>query len=172
MIGIYKITNPFNQSYIGQSVDIEKRFRSHKKGLNSNFHLQLSFRKHGIENHTFEVLEICDKEELFTKEKHFICLHKENTVLFNNSIYFISDDEESFINSPLYFFEKQIKITKTIQEIKHIYKMLKDKKPMCIELSKEVGIKPSSIYGSWFGSLSIPEKHQELVLTKLKEKQL
>ena len=34
MIGIYKITSPTNRVYIGQSVNIKKRFRSyiHKLG--------------------------------------------------------------------------------------------------------------------------------------------
>lgn len=57
-------------------------------------------------------------------------------------------------------------------EIKKLYGKLKDKKAFCIELSKEVDTSPLSIYNHWFGSFwSIPEKHQEIVLTKLKEKQ-
>jgi len=60
-----------------------------------------------------------------------------------------------------------------MQEIKHLYKMLKDKKAFCVELSKEVECTPLSLYNHWFGSFwTIPEKYQELVLTKLKEKQL
>jgi len=58
-----------------------------------------------------------------------------------------------------------------MQEIKHLYKMLKDKKAFCVELSKEVETTPLSLYNHWFGSFwAIPEKYQELVLTKLKEK--
>ena len=30
MIGIYKITNPTNKIYIGQSIDIKKRFNQYK----------------------------------------------------------------------------------------------------------------------------------------------
>jgi predicted GIY-YIG superfamily endonuclease len=36
MIGIYKITNPEKEVYIGQSTDIEKRFKTYKKQF-SNF---------------------------------------------------------------------------------------------------------------------------------------
>lgn len=58
-----------------------------------------------------------------------------------------------------------------MQEIKHLYKMLKDKKAFCTELSKEVGTSPRSIYNHWFGGFwAIPENQQDLVLTRLKEK--
>jgi len=60
-----------------------------------------------------------------------------------------------------------------MQEIKHLYKILKDKKGFCVELSKEVETSPLSLYNHWFGSFwNIPEKHKDLVLTKLKQKQL
>ncbi len=58
-----------------------------------------------------------------------------------------------------------------MEEIKKLYKALKDKKAFCEELSKEVDyITPRSLYNHWFGSFwAIPEKHQDLVLTKLKQ---
>ena len=87
MIGIYKITNPFNQIYIGQSVDIPKRFKNHKRGFNSNFHLMMSIGKHGVEKHTFEVLEECDKDKLTEKENHYLSIYKKDNLLFNYSIY-------------------------------------------------------------------------------------
>lgn len=59
-----------------------------------------------------------------------------------------------------------------MKDIKIMYGKLKDKKSFCVELSKEVETSPLSIYNHWFGSFwAIPEKYQELVLTKLKEKQ-
>jgi len=60
-----------------------------------------------------------------------------------------------------------------MQEIKTLYGKLKDKKSFCVELSKLTGTGARSIYNHWFGGFwDCPEKHQELVLTKLKEKQL
>lgn len=57
-----------------------------------------------------------------------------------------------------------------MKEIKTLYGKLKDKKDFCTELSKEVEASPLSIYNHWFGSFwAIPEKHQYLVLSKLKE---
>jgi len=58
-----------------------------------------------------------------------------------------------------------------MEEIKILYKKLKDKKAFCEEISKETGTGARSIYNHWFGGFwDCPEKHQKLVLTKLKEK--
>lgn len=59
-----------------------------------------------------------------------------------------------------------------MKEIKELYGKLKDKKAFCELISKESGTGARTIYNHWFGSFwSIPEKYQNLVLTKLKEKQ-
>jgi len=62
--GIYKIENLINgKCYVGQSVDIKKRWKQHKRtyynsNLNKyNYPLYNSMRKHGIDNFEFSVLE-------------------------------------------------------------------------------------------------------------------
>lgn len=79
MIGIYKITNIVNsKSYIGQSVNIHKRFSAHKStAFNPNskgyeFPLYKAIRKYGIENFKFEVLEECSEAELDEREIFYI----------------------------------------------------------------------------------------------------
>ena len=65
MQGIYKITNlKTNNSYIGQSVDIEQRIKTHFRRafieFNNNEYdkaLYRAIRKDGIENFKTEVLE-------------------------------------------------------------------------------------------------------------------
>ena len=48
MVGIYKITNPKGQAYIGLSKNIEKRFQSHKKlQFKGNVKLRESLVEHG-----------------------------------------------------------------------------------------------------------------------------
>lgn len=73
MIGIYKFTNKINKkAYIGQSVDIQRRYREHigLKPGNDVFHSALM--KYGIENFNFEVIEECEIKELNEKEKYYI----------------------------------------------------------------------------------------------------
>lgn len=70
MVGIYKITSPKGKVYIGQSVNIEQRWRDHKS-FYENFPLQNSFRKYGFNNHIFEVKEECLIEELNSRERYW-----------------------------------------------------------------------------------------------------
>ena len=81
MIGIYKYTNKINgHSYIGQSIDIEKRQKTHlqraycksEKNLEYNKTFYCAIRKYGIENFTFEILKICSRDELNKWEKYYI----------------------------------------------------------------------------------------------------
>ena len=72
MIGIYKITSPTKKVYIGQSVNIEKRFLSYKgyNCKNQNI-LYNSFLKYGVSKHKFEILEQCDMNQLNDKERYY-----------------------------------------------------------------------------------------------------
>lgn len=73
MIGIYKIISPTNRVYIGQSIDIEKRWKSYK--ANHNYHSQTrlknSIDKYGIETHQFILLEECDISYLNDRERYY-----------------------------------------------------------------------------------------------------
>lgn len=77
MIGIYKITNKINAKwYIGQSNDIERRWREHKncginKSKNTEYPLYRAIRKYGIDNFEFEILEECHLEELLKLEQRY-----------------------------------------------------------------------------------------------------
>lgn len=84
MIGIYKITNKINgKIYIGQSVNITKRWNTHKRrafipSKEYDKYLYRAFRKYGLENFSFEVEEECLKEELSEKENYYILLYHSN----------------------------------------------------------------------------------------------
>lgn len=70
MVGIYKITNPIGQVYVGQSKDVEQRFKSYKTMTSSvNGKLKASFIKHGADNHVFEIIEECLVDELNSRER-------------------------------------------------------------------------------------------------------
>ena len=73
MIGIYRIQNNINRkSYIGQSVNIERRWKDEKMMRDTNDHLTKSILKYGIDNFTFSVIEECEIEELDKKEQFYI----------------------------------------------------------------------------------------------------
>lgn len=74
MIGIYKITNLINQkAYIGQSNDIERRFKEHQqKGETSRIPLDIAIQKYGKDMFSYEVIEECDISQLNDKEEYWI----------------------------------------------------------------------------------------------------
>lgn len=72
MIGIYKITNNITGNfYIGQSVNIEKRFKEHKrKKLKTK--LSKDFQIYGLDSFTFEIIEIVSIDKLNERELFYI----------------------------------------------------------------------------------------------------
>ena len=70
--GIYKITNQLNKKfYIGQSVDIHKRWLTHCRDTD-DCPIHKAIQKYGKENFSLEILEKCSKEELNEKEIFWI----------------------------------------------------------------------------------------------------
>ena len=68
-IGIYKITSPTGKVYVGQSIDIPRRFREYiNLKCSQQPKLYNSLKKYGPQNHLFEILEICPLNKLDTKE--------------------------------------------------------------------------------------------------------
>jgi group I intron endonuclease len=76
--GIYKITSPIGKIYIGQSVNITKRFYDYKSLQNCNEQLMLfnSFNKYGVNYHKFEIIHICEPNELNELEVNYINLYE------------------------------------------------------------------------------------------------
>lgn len=90
--GIYKITNTQNgRMYIGQAIDIASRWKEHCKcglGIGSTGYMTNKFYKAlhdtGIENFTFEVLEICEKTKLSDREFYWIDFYNATTFGYNS----------------------------------------------------------------------------------------
>lgn len=75
--GIYCIENIItNKKYIGQSIDVNDRWRRHISELNHNYHhndyLQKAWNKYGKKGFKFYVLEYCDIDKLDEKEIYYI----------------------------------------------------------------------------------------------------
>lgn len=74
LCGIYKITSPSKRIYIGQGINIEKRWRDYKAKNNKTkrqVKLWRSFLKYGVENHTFEIVELCEVSILNCRERYW-----------------------------------------------------------------------------------------------------
>jgi len=82
MVGIYKITNPNGRIYIGQSTNIKLRWNVyHRLKCKDQPSLYNSLKKHGSENHQYEILEECmvedlDKKEIFWGQYYDVLSHK------------------------------------------------------------------------------------------------
>jgi len=80
--GIYCIQNKINNKrYIGSSVNIEKRWKNHRKNLLERKHhspaLQNAWNKYGEKNFIFLALEqVNDLNDLLIREQYYFDLHK------------------------------------------------------------------------------------------------
>jgi len=87
MYSIYKITNPNNFVYIGQSRDVLTRIKSYKSPCKLQGKIYNSIKKYGYDNHVFEI--ICSglsKEMADSEEIRLIKIHKDLGISLNISI--------------------------------------------------------------------------------------
>lgn len=129
--GIYKITSPIGKIYIGQSPNIKRRIREHQTLKNDRQpKVYESLIEHGVENHTFEIVEECLREDLCEKEifwiKHFksfgtphglnMTAGGKGSTGFRHSKKSKERFREIANNRPPFSEEHVEKITKTLQE--------------------------------------------------------
>lgn len=84
MIGVYMIINPKGRIYVGQSKDVEKRFKQYKYGhFKKQRRLYNSIKKYGFESHVFRVLCECKELDLNEKERYY---QEKHEVLGSNGL--------------------------------------------------------------------------------------
>ena len=144
VIGIYKITNKINGNcYIGQSVDIKTRWRKHKEySLNKTskayeYPLMRAFRKHGVENFSFDIVErlSSNKKLLELEIKWYKMLNPEYNQEFPESC-------KAMLKKPIYKIDiKTFKILKKYDGI--------------ADGAKDVGVHPSGVTRAYQGARAI-----------------
>lgn len=89
MTGIYKITNPRGEVYIGQSRNIVGRLRIHRNSKTKSS-ISQSIQKYGFYNHKAEVLIVlkdgCSVKSLDFFEKHYISFSKLSNIPLLNKM--------------------------------------------------------------------------------------
>lgn len=141
MIGIYKFTNRITgEVYIGQSIDIHKRYIQHKNRHDkfgkkqyakedTYFHSML--RHYGFNNFDFEILEECTREQLNEREMFYI--------RFYNSLYPSGYNKTPGGNSP------HTVLIKDFDTVKEIKELLKTSLLTNIEIGKMYGVSDQAI---------------------------
>jgi len=110
--GIYKIENIINHKiYIGSSINLKSREYKHFWMLNNNIHdnnhLQNSFNKFGKDCFNFEIIEICNFDELIDKENFYITKYKSNIVEYGYNLATVNEFRRNTYND-----EVKIKLSK------------------------------------------------------------
>lgn len=92
MRGIYKITNKINNKiYIGESLDIKRRWEEHINDLNNNNHhsykLQNDWNTYGKDNFNFQVISMLDDSISNFIDKYILLIYESKYIEEYNSIY-------------------------------------------------------------------------------------
>lgn len=90
--GIYKIINKTNgKVYIGSSKQISTRKASHFRMLKNDQHhsykLQSDYNKHRLPSFEFEVIELCEVENLLVREQHWMDFYQSYNLGYNCSVF-------------------------------------------------------------------------------------
>ena len=137
MCGIYKITNLINnQCYIGQATNIKKRWTNERtKAFNPNdpeykHTRSKAFRKYGLENFSFEIIEECLKEQLDEREIYWIAYY--------DSYYHGYNETKGGSGC-------RANISLTDEQVKQIRDYLKNTDRTNADIAKEFGVGESTI---------------------------
>lgn len=136
--GIYKITNNINSKvYIGQSINIHRRWKDEKanafSGQSNEYDTKRSraFRKYGLENFTFEVIEECEPSELNSREKYWISYYNSHIDGYNMTM---GGDSTAHVNQ-----------LSNIKQVEEIINDLRNSTLTGIEIGQKYGVSDQTI---------------------------
>lgn len=96
MIGIYKINSPSGRIYVGQAIDIDRRFYEYSiLHCKKQKRLYNSLMKYGVENHKFEIIEECLENELNIRERYWQEFHNVLDIKKGLNCVYVKNDEKS-----------------------------------------------------------------------------
>lgn len=140
--GIYLYLNKINgKAYIGQSININKRYREHKNAAynvnNKDYNLPIhrAIRKYGLDNFEFIILEECEQSELNSKEIYWIKQY---------------DSYQSGYNATEGGNESHIHLGQPI-EVYDLDGSYIREYPNITEAAKDIGVSRNVIYGILYG---------------------
>lgn len=119
--GIYEIVNDKGfHKYVGQTMDISKRWRCHAYDLRHNRHgnnyLQNAWNKYGERHFHFEVIEFCKPRDLNAREQYWISkLKPEYNIITDVYVGFASITQEiEPRHNPEYYYDEDHNIKRPI----------------------------------------------------------
>lgn len=140
MVGIYRIRNILNNKcYYGSSKNINKRWNRHKNELLKNKHnnikLQRAWNKYKENNFIFEIVELCNIDDLLIKEQIYLNKKPEYNIGLKSS------GGDNISNNP----NKDIIINKIKKTLLDRYNNMTD------DEIKEKYSKPKELNSNWKG---------------------
>lgn len=162
MIGIYLIRNKVNNKvYIGQSKNVERRWKEHKSRLDNEhfecgsiFHKAL--KKYGVENFSFEIIEECDAEVLNEREIYWISVFNSNNPQFGYNL-----TKGGYFSKPL---------SLTTENCLEIQQLLRDTKLSQQEIANKFNVSQRLISYINDGTLWVDSKMEYPIRKKKEEK--
>lgn len=125
IVGVYKITNPNGDIYIGSSIDVYRRWKNHYSNQKRNEHTKLgiSFKKYGFYNHVFEIIEECLLSTLRIRERYWQLYYRDKSNINLVSRLEIHAHCKSGVNPQVYLHLNTGIFYFTIQEISKDHNM-------------------------------------------------
>lgn len=163
-IGIYRITNLLNNKvYIGSSIDVAFRLKTHQYRLNVQSHenslLQRAWNKYGKTNFSFEMVEECPFDIMYDREQFWLDTYSKEGNVYNFDLKIKKTDSEI----------RRLNISKSLKGL-----MSGGKNPRYVHLSEDETKRIIKIYQD---GASIHEKElygygHSVVLRVLKENKI
>ena len=102
--GIYKIVNKKNNKvYVGSSVNLKSREYKHfwmlRKDIHPNIYLQKSYNKNGVEMFEFEIIELCEENDLIFRENHYINYYRSNEMEFGYNLALVGNSRRNIVSA-------------------------------------------------------------------------